>query len=137
MIILFSNPQKNMLKGALVSLAGNLTWALSPYTARDRLEEGGMAVLGALLGTLGPAAAERLGSSRGDPLQTLEREYLTDYDEILDVIWDRLEPADRQSSTPARVNRRVWEIMFPPLPYEASVADLARAIVSLLERQER
>jgi hypothetical protein len=111
-----------------LSLIGNLTWAASPFAARDRSTEAGMAIVGALLGSLAPdlaaAAAASSEDTQGSP-GWLERYLIQEHDKVLQWVAGKVEG---QRMTPAKLNARVWELLFPQLPYRASLSQLAAAI---------
>jgi hypothetical protein len=114
--------------GSLLGLVGNLTWAASPFGGGGRQQEAGMALLGALLGSLGPDAAGNAAAPA--PLAALEREFFSLHDQILTHVENAL--ALEGPLSPAQVNRRVWEIMFPQLPYGTSLDELADVLQGLL-----
>jgi len=117
--------------GTLVSLLGNLTWAASAFTAKDREEEATMAFAGALAGSLGPTLLASQ-SEASATLRACEREFLLRHDELVEIAWNSLGAAGlRSSNSCAAVNAHVWELLFPQLRYQQSVGELARQIASL------
>lgn len=116
-------------EGTLVSLMGNLTWAVSPYVSEDLGEEALLAIGGALAGTLGPAlVGDRHGVSYDD-VENLVRHY---HDQLVESVWNSLVEAGLdEGGTYSAVNAHVWRMLFPRLEYEQSFGALARQISSL------
>ncbi len=115
--------------GTIVSLLGNLTWAVSPYVAEDSGKEGLLAVGGALAGTLGPVlSGERRGGSYDD-VENLVRHY---HDQLVEFVWGSLVEAGLdEGGSYSAVNAHVWRVLFPKLEYEQSFSALARQISRL------
>lgn len=121
--------------GALVELSGNMLWARSGFQARDRAEEYAMAHSGAFIGTMGGRAVQGLlGHGPGAALAELERQVRQAHETILAALARDLGHEGLQTDSPARLNRMVWERLFPGYEYGQSQQELRRAIEERLAR---
>ncbi len=127
---LVAKERANGDEATLVSLMGNLTWAVSPYLTEDRGTEALTALGGALAGTLGPALVADLGGGAYyDDVENLVRRY---HDQLVEFVWNSLvEVGLDTSGSYSAVNAHVWQVLFPELKYEQSFRALARQIASL------
>jgi hypothetical protein len=113
----------------MVSLVGNLTWALSPYVTEDRSDEALMAIGGALAGTLGPSLIDDPVDAAYEDVENLVRRY---HDQLVEFVWGTLvEVGLDKSGSFSAVNAHVWRVLFPQLRYEQSFRALARQISTL------
>ncbi len=110
-------------QGALASLLGNLSWAASPFYAKDREEQAAMAFGGALLGAFGPEVGER-SAAVAEELGSLESAFLARQDLIVQAALRSLGEAGLLEASPAAVNEHVWKLLFPRLDYRQSLGDL-------------
>lgn len=127
--------QDEALLGALVELSGNMLWARSSFEAASRAEEHAMAHGGAFLGTMGDRAVKGLlGQGPATALAELERQVRQAHDAILAALARDLGQDRLETTSPARLNKTVWERLFPGYDHEASHQELCSAIRDRLER---
>lgn len=128
--------QDEALLAALVELSGNMLWAGSSFEASSRAEEHAMAHSGAFIGTMGGRAVQDLlGQGPSAALAELERQVRQCHDVILAALARDLGQEGLETSSPARLNRMVWERLFPGYDHEASHGELCQAIRQRLGRQ--
>lgn len=123
------------LLGALVELSGNMLWARSSFEARDRAEEQVMAHGGAFIGTLGGRAVKGLlGEGPLEALAELELQIRHGHDAILAALARDLGQQGLETDSPARLNKAVWERLFPGYAYFWGNDALCQAIKERLQR---
>jgi len=114
-----------------VALAGNLLWAQSPFISEHKGEEEVMALAGAVAGSLAEDIAPSPATGLAELVSAQERQLLL----CADVIVARLQRelnAGGDAVSPAQVNRRTWERLFPDYRYEASTLELEQTIAERL-----
>lgn len=119
-------------QGTMLSLAGNVLWAQSPYISSSEPEEEMLAMIGALAGTMGGKMAE--GSepkgSRAQLSEILaeqERNLLLRIDEVLEGLLEQMKAEGLKDPSPGEADRWIWEHLFPSYPYGLSEPKLSAA----------
>ena len=109
-----------------IPMFGNFLWARSPYVTDTPSQEEAMALLGAILGTVGDQLPHEEDPHR-IPLRLLaqlEKDCFARFDLLLETLLQKLEEEGLEEASPARVNAFIWQNLFPNLPYEVSQQEL-------------
>lgn len=127
-------------QGTMLSLAGNVLWAQSPYISGNESEEEMLAMLGALAGTIGDKVGEGNEPSRGAQITELlaqqERNLLLGIDEVLDGLLDEMRAEGLKDPSPGETDQWIWEHLFPSYPYGLSEPQLKAAFRARIDEMQ-